>query len=111
VLKTWLDEEHDFLADVARLRNPYGAWSNAKEHDKPRALLHGLLLSRARESLTQHPHRFAGESMEPIRAFILDSAAAEDAEQARMRHLRLRGGRWLWCSAYWFSANWPSLDG
>jgi hypothetical protein len=55
LLKDWLDKEPDFLADLARLRIAHAAWSNASVRDKPSALLRGLLLSRPREWLAQHP--------------------------------------------------------
>jgi hypothetical protein len=89
-LKTWLDEEQNFLADMARLKGTHETWEKASERDKPRALLHGLLLNRARDWLVKHPSRFEGRSMEPLCAFILDSATAEDAEQARTQRLRSR---------------------
>src|SRR5262249_10919930 len=61
-----------FLADLARLQNAYEAWQNTNEPDRPQALLQGLLLNHAHQWLDdpEHPRRFFGASMEPLRAFI-----------------------------------------
>ena len=86
----WLDEEQAFLADVERIRGAHEIWTQAPDDHKPNALLHGLLLARARDWLLQYPQRFIGRDMEPLRAFIAASAAAEDAEHARGERLRRR---------------------
>ena len=39
VARGWLDQEPDFLADVARLHTAYEAWTGARERDKAHALL------------------------------------------------------------------------
>jgi len=88
MLKAWLDEDQDFLADVARLKGAHETWEKVSERDKPQALLRGLLLNRAREWLAKHPRRFRGSKMEPLQAFILESAATEDAGLARTRRTR-----------------------
>ncbi len=89
-LKGWLDDEQDFLADIERLKGAHETWMQAAEAQKSQALLRGLLLSRARDWLIKYPQRFASPGMEPLRAFIADSAAADDAERARSRRLRRR---------------------
>jgi tetratricopeptide (TPR) repeat protein len=89
-LKGWLDDEQDFLADIERLKGAHETWMQAAEAQKPQALLRGLLLSRARDWLIKYPQRFAGPGMEPLRAFIADSAVADDAERARSQRLRRR---------------------
>jgi tetratricopeptide (TPR) repeat protein len=87
-LTGWLAEEQNFLADIERLKGAQETWTQAAEAQKPQALLHGLLLSRARDWLIRYPQRFTNPSMEPLRAFIADSAAADDAERSRSQKLR-----------------------
>jgi tetratricopeptide (TPR) repeat protein len=87
-LKGWLDDEQDFLADIERLKGAHETWIQAADAQKQQALLRGLLLSRARDWLIQYPQRFTSPGMEPLRAFIADSAAADDAERARSHRLR-----------------------
>src|SRR5262249_33443708 len=53
------------------------------------ALLGGLLLIRSRHWLATHPDRFRGPRMQPLAAFIISSATAADAEQARSQRLRV----------------------
>jgi tetratricopeptide (TPR) repeat protein len=89
-LKGWLDDEQDFLADIERLKGAHETWMQAAEAQRPQALLRGLLLSRARGWLIKYPQRFASLGMEPLRAFIADSAAADDVERARSQRLRRR---------------------
>jgi tetratricopeptide (TPR) repeat protein len=89
-LKGWLDDEQDFLADIERLKGAHETWTLAAEAQKPQALLRGLLLSRARGWLIRYPQGFASSEMEPLRAFIADSATADDAEHARSQRLRRR---------------------
>jgi tetratricopeptide (TPR) repeat protein len=89
-LKSWLDDEQDFLADIERIKGAQETWVQAADAQKPQALLRGLLLSRARGWLIRHPQGFASPGMEPLRAFIADSAAADDAEHARSQRLRRR---------------------
>jgi tetratricopeptide (TPR) repeat protein len=87
-LTGWLAEEQNFLADIERLKGAQETWTQAAEAQKPQALLHGLLLSRARDWLIRYPQRFTNPSMERLRAFIADSAAADDAERSRSQKLR-----------------------
>jgi tetratricopeptide (TPR) repeat protein len=89
-LKGWLDDEQDFLADIERLKGAHETWTQAADAQKPQALLRGLLLSRARGWLIKYPQRFASPDMEPLRAFVAESAAADDAERARGQRLRRR---------------------
>jgi hypothetical protein len=89
-LKGWLAAEQDFLADIERLKGAHETWMQAADAQKPQALLQGLLLSRARDWLIRVPQRFASPGMEPLRAFIADSAAAEDAAHARNERQRRR---------------------
>jgi tetratricopeptide (TPR) repeat protein len=89
-LTGWLAEEQNFLADIERLKGAQETWTQAAEAQKPQALLHGLLLSRARDWLIRYPQRFTNPSMERLRAFIAASAAADDAERARGQRLRRR---------------------
>jgi tetratricopeptide (TPR) repeat protein len=89
-LKGWLADEQDFLADIERLKGAHETWIQAADAQKPQALMRGLLLSRARGWLLKYPQRFASPGMEPLRAFIADSAAADDVERARSQQLRRR---------------------
>jgi WD40 repeat protein len=89
-LSRWLDEEQDFLADIERLKGAHETWQKAPVADKPKALLSGLLLARARHWLIRHPQRFVGSNMEPLRVFIADSAGAADAAEARAARLNRR---------------------
>jgi tetratricopeptide (TPR) repeat protein len=89
-LKHWLVAEQDFLADIERLKRVHEDWMLAADAQKPEALLQGPLLSRAADWLIKHPQGFASPGMEPLRAFIADSAAASDAERARIQRLRRR---------------------
>jgi hypothetical protein len=86
-LKAWLAEEQDFLADIERLKVACDTWLNASDARKSEALLHGLLLSRAREWLLKYPGRFAGFG-DVLQRFIAASAIAADTEQANRRTLR-----------------------
>jgi tetratricopeptide (TPR) repeat protein len=89
-LKGWLDDEQDFLADIERLKGAQETWIQAADAQKPQALLRGLLLSRARDWLIRYPQRFASPGMEPLRTFIAESAAADEAERVRSHRLRRR---------------------
>jgi tetratricopeptide (TPR) repeat protein len=89
-LDVWLSEEHTFLTDLERIRDAHHIWAQAPPDQKSGALLHGLLLSRARDWLIKYPQRFLGSGIEPMRAFIAASAAAEDARSARARSVRRR---------------------
>ncbi len=82
-LDQWLLEEQAFLTDIERIRGAREVWLQAPDEQKPNALLQGLLLTRSRDWLLRYPQRFGGREMEPLRAFIAESAAAEDAERAR----------------------------
>src|SRR5262249_52708927 len=73
-----------------RIRGAREVWAQAAPHHQNGALLHGLLLSRARDWLLKYPQRFVGADMEPQRTFIAASAGAEDADLARGRKLRRR---------------------
>jgi tetratricopeptide (TPR) repeat protein len=101
-LKGWLAEEQDFLADIERLKGAHETWLEAPDAQKPEALLHGLLLSRARAWILKHPSRFTGGGMDRLRGFVADSAAADDAEQTMARAQAQRSrklSRWLFRAA------------
>jgi TIR domain/AAA ATPase domain len=82
-LDQWLTEEHAFLSDIERIKTAHDIQLQASEDQKARALLGGLLLSRARDLLQNYPQRFLSRDMAALRAFIETSGAAEDAENAR----------------------------
>ena len=83
-LDQWLTEEHTFLSDIERIKSAHDIWTQAPDAQKARALLGGLLLSRARDWLLKYPQRFLSRDMAALRAFIAASAEAEDAEKARI---------------------------
>ena len=82
-LDQWLTEEQAFLIDLERIRGAHEVWSQAPAEHQAHALLRGLLLTRARDWTVRYPQRFLGRELEPLRAFIAASAAAEDAERER----------------------------
>jgi tetratricopeptide (TPR) repeat protein len=82
-LDRWLTEEQAFLLDLERIRSAHEVWSQAPAEQKSHALLHGLLLTRARDWMLRYPQRFLGRDLEPLRAYIAASAAAEDADKQR----------------------------
>lgn len=100
-LDKWLTAELDFLNDVERLKAAHNVWKQATGGSKSEALLHGLMLTRARDWLSRYPQRFLGSEMELLSSFISMSAQAADAEKAReatreerarfMRRLLFRG--------------------
>jgi tetratricopeptide (TPR) repeat protein len=92
-LDRWLTEEHGFLTDLERIRGAHEIWTQAADDQKTAALLHGLLLSRARDWLLRYPQRFVAQEMEDVRAFIAASAHAEDAEKLRAEAQRERTRR------------------
>ena len=92
-LDQWLLEEQAFLTDLERIRGAREVWMQAPQEQKPNALLRGLLLTRSRDWLLRYPQRFTGRDMEPLRAFIAESAAAEDAERARAQEQEARTRR------------------
>jgi hypothetical protein len=89
-LRAWLDEEQNFLADLARLKAAHEIWEKASEHDKPQTLLGGLLLRRSRQWLVKYPRRFLGRSMEPLRYFI--KLSRKTTRRRKLRVQALVGG-------------------
>ena len=89
-LNRWLTEEHAFLTDLERIREAHEVWAQAPPDNKSGALLYGLLLSRARDWLIKYPQRFVGGGTDSVRAFIVESAEAEDARSAQARKIRRR---------------------
>jgi tetratricopeptide (TPR) repeat protein len=89
-LNGWLTEEHMFLSDLERIRSAREAWAQAGPEQRAGELLHGLLLSRARDWLLRYPQRFVSQEMEAMRAFVEESAKVEDAERAHAQRRRQR---------------------
>jgi WD40 repeat protein len=88
----WLAEEKEFLSDRERIARAHAAWSAAADHQKPHALLGGILLARARDWLAQYPQRFGAEMTE-LKAFIVESAKKVDADEARLAAQEARARR------------------
>jgi tetratricopeptide (TPR) repeat protein len=103
-LDQWLTEEHAFLTDLERIRGACDVWAQAPADQQAGALLHGLLLSRARDWLLKYPQRFVSADMEPLRAFIAASARADDAAAARSQRLRRRIFQGMAAAAVIFAA-------
>jgi hypothetical protein len=107
MLDQWLTEERAFLTDLERIKIAQDLWVQAPEDQKSRALLSGLLLTRARDWLAKHPRRFGSRDTAAVGSFISASAAVEDAErarveaeQARVRRIELRMFQRLFDFAY-----------
>ena len=49
LLDQWLTDEREFLTDIERIKIAQDIWAQAPEDQKSKALLGGLLLSRARD--------------------------------------------------------------
>src|SRR5262249_23136627 len=81
---------HDFLMDVERIRAVHDVWVQTPASQQAGALLHGILLSRARDWLLKYPQRFLSTDMEPLRVLIDTSARSEDIALARSLQLRRR---------------------
>jgi WD40 repeat protein len=95
-LDDWLTQEQDFLNDLERLRAYYDVWRSAADKDKKQALLHGLLLSKARDWVARYPQRFLGEDMEALCAFIALSEKNEQDEKDRINAQEIRSARLRW---------------
>ena len=78
-LRTWLDEEREFLIGKSRLEAALGDWERASDADKPAALLQGLVLSHACQWLIDHPHALSDAE----KNFIDASQAQALAEKRR----------------------------
>ena len=95
-LDQWLTEEHAFLSDIERIKSAHDIWAHAADAQRARALLGGLLLSRARDWLLKHPRRFLSHDTAALRAFIAASAelrcrkGARRAQEARTRRIERR---------------------
>jgi hypothetical protein len=87
-LDRWLTEEREFLADLERIRAAHEVWTSAMQSDKGRALLRGLLLSRARDWTRRYPKRFESGRTGGLREFVQASVAAERASHIRARRIR-----------------------
>src|SRR5258706_6759455 len=87
-LDQWLTEEHTFLSDIERIKSAHDIWTQAPDAQKARALLGGLLLSRARDWLLKYPQRFLSRDMAALRAFIDQSTKRESMARGRARRVR-----------------------
>jgi WD40 repeat protein len=83
-LRTWLDDEREFLIGKAQLRFALDDWAKPNAPNRYEALLRGLPLIRARQWLKDHARALT----EDERAFIEASAAWADAENASAARLR-----------------------
>jgi WD40 repeat protein len=79
LVRGWLDAERDFLVGKVQLRFALETWRTTER--KQEALLQGLALSRARQSLHDHKGALSPEE----RDFIEASIARDDAERAARR--------------------------
>ncbi|MCC6780525.1 MAG: hypothetical protein IT537_28440 [Hyphomicrobiales bacterium] len=90
VLDRWLNEEQIFLADLERLRGAREIWREAPAEQRPKALLSGILLERARDWLARFPRRFVGRDMDELRSFVTESATAAEAQRVQRERSRRR---------------------
>ncbi len=67
-LKAWLDDEQDFLHARRQIEEARRMWDAAPPAEKPKALLSGLLLARARDWQRHTPERLA-----PVADFVTAS--------------------------------------
>jgi tetratricopeptide (TPR) repeat protein len=90
-LAGWLAEERDFLIGKRRIEVAHADWAALTPPERPRGLLTGLPLVRARDWYLRHPARFPADEA----AFIRASIAADDAQTQARETARRRGMRWL----------------
>jgi WD40 repeat protein len=83
-LRGWLDLERDLILGKRQIEAALADWKTAPEPLKGEALLHGLLLTRAREWLARHRYALTVEEQ----AFIAASARSADAQVRRQLLLR-----------------------
>lgn len=79
LLRSWLDEQWEFLIGKKRLEQDLQDWEHAAPDRKEDALLSGLKLERARDWLINHPRQL----LEQERLFIKASIAREEEEHRR----------------------------
>jgi tetratricopeptide (TPR) repeat protein len=79
LLAGWLAEEREFLVGKGRIEAACREWAAMPADARPRGLLAGLLLDRAKDWLARHPGRFPEDEA----GFIRASADAADAEAAQ----------------------------
>ena len=84
LLRSWLDAAREFLIGKQQLEQDLREWEQALAKDKPRALLTGLKLSRARVWLTEYPTQLTG----PEHTFILTSIEHADEEEHLKERMR-----------------------
>jgi len=63
LLRSWLDEEREFLIGKQQLEQDLRDWEQASYGDKAGALLTGLKLTRARGWLVDHPMRLTAQEL------------------------------------------------
>ena len=77
-LKAWLDEEQDFLHARRQIEEAARMWRAAPPADKPKALLGGLLLARARDWQQNTPERLT-----PVADFVTASIRRRNTVRRR----------------------------
>lgn len=85
-LRSWLDEEREFLIGKGQLEQDLRDWENAAPEQREDALLSGLKLTRARTWLAANSLQLSDSE----RLFIQKSLERHDAEAARREGLRKR---------------------
>jgi hypothetical protein len=88
-LRSWLDDDREFLAGKQQLEEDLRDWERATEADKTGALLTGLKLIRARRWLSEHPRQLTAEERALVQASI-DHAEAEEKRRQVEQERRLR---------------------
>ncbi len=80
-LRRWLDEAREFIAGRQQLEVDLFEWENASKQDKPKALLKGLKLSRARAWSNERSKQLTEKQL----LFIHLSAKQADVEEQSRR--------------------------
>jgi WD40 repeat protein len=94
LLRSWLDEDREFLIGSQQLEQDLQDWQKAGEQERPAALLSGLKLQRAKAWLSERPHQLSDE----LRSFVQassDQADAQERKARRNRRLVMGGLSWL----------------
>ena len=94
LLDQWLTDEREFLTDIERIKIAQDIWAQAPEDQKSKALLGGLLLSRARDWLGRYPQRFRSGDTAAVGAFIAASARRKTPNAPEPKPSRPRSAAW-----------------
>jgi tetratricopeptide (TPR) repeat protein len=86
LLAQWLEEEREFLVGKSRIEKSREDYVRLPAELRPKGLLAGILLERAKGWLIAHPNRFSAEEV----AFIRDSIAEAERKERELAEQRER---------------------